>query len=81
MIDELLATRVMVILGFVNLVTGLMIFFSCRCLAGAKIGHWLMKYQTYRRFNKYHCHLWKVFWPSVMIHVTLVIIYHGVWPT
>ncbi|MBM2824423.1 MAG: hypothetical protein HW402_87 [Dehalococcoidales bacterium] len=75
----LLVTRLIIILGVINLVTGLMIFLSCRCLAGAKIGKWLMKYQTYRSFYKYHCLLWKIFWPSVMIHAIMVMIFLG-WP-
>ena len=77
--DPSLATRLIVILGIINLVTGLLIFFSCRCLPGAPLGARLMKYHPYQRFYKYHCYLWRVFWPSVMIHATLAIITVG-WP-
>ncbi|MFQ5996684.1 MAG: hypothetical protein ACE5KP_03580 [Dehalococcoidales bacterium] len=68
------APRVIVILGLVNLIAGLLIFVSCRCLPGSKIGSKLMQYQPYKSFFKYHCHIWKVFWPSVMVHATLALI-------
>ena len=77
--DPLLALRLIIILGIINLVTGTLIFFSCRCFPGSKLGNKLKKYQAYQSFFKYHCHIWKVFWPSVMIHAILVIIFFG-WP-
>jgi hypothetical protein len=78
-IDPLLGTRLIIILGIINLVTGVTIFFSCRCLPGSWLGKKLMKYQGYQRFYKYHCYIWRVFWPSVMIHAILAILVVG-WP-
>ncbi|MFH0769312.1 MAG: hypothetical protein V1932_07080 [Chloroflexota bacterium] len=77
--DPLLVTRLIVILGIINLVTGMLIFFSCRCLPGSKLGGRLMKNKAYQRYYKYHCYIWRVFWPSVMIHAILAIIIFG-WP-
>ena len=79
MFDPLLATRLIIVLGILNLITGVLIFFSCRCLSGSRLGNKLMKYQVYKRFYKYHCYVWKVFWPSVMIHAMLAVIFFG-WP-
>ncbi len=79
MFNTLIATRVIIILGIANLVTGALIFLSCRCLHGSKLGSWLTKYQAYQRFYKYHCYMWRVFWPSVMIHAILVAVFLG-WP-
>jgi len=76
---SLTAARLIFILGIVNLVAGLMLFFSCRCLPGSKIGDRLMKYRPYQRFYRYHCYLWKVIWPSVVIHAFLAIMFLG-WP-
>ncbi len=78
-IDPLVATRVIIILGIVNLTTGALIFFSCRCLPGSKVGNRLMKHKVYQRFYKYHCYIWRIFWPSVMLHAILVVIFLG-WP-
>ena len=75
--DPLLATRLIVILGIINLVTGVLVFFSCRCLPGSGLGNRLMKYKGYQRFYKYHCYIWRVFWPSVMIHAILAVIFFG----
>ena len=79
-LDPLVATRIIFILGIINLVSVLLIFFSCRCLPGSRIGSKLMKYRPYQRYYKYHCHIWKVFWPSVTVHAILAIIFLG-WPT
>lgn len=79
MLNPILVTRLIIILGIVNLITGGLIFFSCRCLPGSKLGSKLMKYQTFQGFYKYHCYLWRIFWPSVMIHGILAIIFIG-WP-
>ncbi len=55
--DSVFAIRLIFILGIVNLVTALLIFFSCRCLSGSKIGSKLMKYPPYQRFYRYHLSL------------------------
>ena len=78
-LDPLIVSRLIFILGITNLVSGLLIFFSCRCLPGSGIGRKLMKQKVYQRFYKYHCYIWIVFWPSVMIHAILAIMVYG-WP-
>jgi hypothetical protein len=77
--STLLATRIIFVLGFVNAITGLLIFFSCRCLPGSSIGKSLMKRPWFQRFFKFHCWLWWIFWLSVVIHAILALIYLG-WP-
>ena len=76
---SLMVARLIFILGIVNLASGLLIFFSCRCLPGAKIAGKLMQYQPYRTFYTYHCHIWKIFWPAVIVHAFLAVAYFG-WP-
>jgi hypothetical protein len=78
-VSTLVAMRVLFILGIVNLVTGLLIFFSCRCLPGSRLGKGLMKYKWYQRFFKLHCYIWWVFWISVVVHAIFAIVYVG-WP-
>ncbi len=79
MLSPVAATRILFILGIVNLAAGLLLFFSCRCLPGAKIGKGLMKHGWYQKFFKLHCYLWWVFWASVAVHAILALIYIG-WP-
>jgi hypothetical protein len=75
----LVAMRILFILGIINLVAGLLIFFSCRCLPGSRIGKGLMKHPWYQKFFKLHCYIWWIFWVSVVVHAILAIIYIG-WP-
>jgi len=77
--NTIIAIRIMFVLGIVNLLTGLSIFFSCRCLPGSRFGKRLMKYNWYQKFFKWHCYIWWIFWISVVIHAILAIIYIG-WP-
>ena len=74
---EIIITRLVVILGIVNVVMALSIVLTCRCIPGLKITGNLMQYTAYRRFYKYHCYLWWVFWPSVIVHSILVIVFLG----
>jgi hypothetical protein len=78
-LSTLVAMRVLFILGIVNLVTGLLIFFSCRCLPGSRLGKGLMKYKWYQQFFKHHCYIWWAFWTSVVVHAIFAMIYVG-WP-
>jgi len=75
----LIAMRILFILGIINLVAGLLIFFSCRCLPGSRIGKGLMKHPWYQKFFKLHCYIWWIFWVSVVAHAVLAMIYIG-WP-
>ncbi len=77
-LTSVVGVRVLFILGIINIVTGVLIFFSCRCLPGSKITGRLMKYQKYKRFYGYHCYIWRVFWPSVIVHAIFAIIFVGV---
>ena len=78
MFQSILVARLLVILGIVNLITGAAIFFSCRCIPGARILGKLTKYRAYQRFNKYHCYIWRVFWPSVLLHAALAIAFFSI---
>jgi hypothetical protein len=73
LLSAITATRILFILGFVNLVTGLAIFFSCRCFPGSRIGKKFMRYRWFQGFFKIHCYIWWVFWVSVIIHASLAI--------
>ena len=76
---SLAAARLIFILGIVNLVTAFFVLFTCRCLPTSRIGGRLMKYRPYQRFYKFHCYVWAVFWPSVVIHAFLALTIYG-WP-
>ena len=77
--ESLAAARWIFILGIVNLAGGLLIFFSCRCLPGSRIAGGLMRFGWYKRFYRYHCYIWIILWPSVIIHAFFALMFYG-WP-
>ncbi len=56
-----------------NIVLGLLVFFTCRCLPGFKFARGLMQNSNYLNFYKFHCYLWLIFLISVMIHAVFAI--------
>lgn len=78
MFQSVIVAKIIFILAIFNLVTGAAIFFSCRCIPGARILGKLTKYPAYRHFNKYHCYIWRVYWPSVFVHAILAIAFFGI---
>jgi len=77
--QSVVVARLILFLGILNFVLISLIFFSCRCIPGSKIGSKLMKYRPYQRFFKNHCYLWAILWPSVVVHAFLAIMFLG-WP-
>jgi hypothetical protein len=70
------ATRLIFILGIVNLVTLFLIYTTCRCIPGSRISRVtgnLLQYGFYKSIFKYHCYLWWVIWISVIIHAFLAL--------
>jgi hypothetical protein len=71
------AAKIIFILSIINLVTGALIFFSCRCIPGMKWGARLMKSGWFKQFYRYHCYIWWVFWVSVVVHAIIAILRVG----
>jgi hypothetical protein len=69
------ATAMTIILAFsiTNIVLGILVFFTCRCMPGFQFSRGLMHNKTYLKFYKYHCYLWLFFLVSVMIHAVFAI--------
>ena len=76
--QSILIVRMIFILGIVNVLAGTLIFFSCRCISSGGLLKKLMKYPAYQRFFGYHCYIWWIFWPSVVIHALLAIAFFGI---
>ena len=65
-------------LGIVNLVSGILVLLTCRCIPALRITGKLMQNRFYSRVYKYHCIIWWVFWVSVIVHAIYAIGYFGV---
>ena len=71
------ASRLILILGFVNLVTGFLLLFTCRVIPAFKPTRGLMQHAFYKSFYRYHVYLWWIFWISVIVHVVFAMNYLG----
>lgn len=64
--------RILFILGILNGVLMLLVYFTCRCTPGARIFNramgGLMKHRWYQRIYGLHCYLWPLLWASVIVH-------------
>jgi hypothetical protein len=73
------AVKLVFVLGIVNLVSVILILFTCRCLPGLKIfSGKLMQNPFYKQIFKYHCYLWWIFGISVIVHAVFAIGSYGV---
>jgi len=68
-----IARDIILIFAVCNIVLGLLVFFTCRCLPGFKFARGLMQNKNYAAFYKFHCYLWLLFLVSVMVHAVFAI--------
>ena len=74
-----IAPRLAFILGILNLVSGILVLLTCRCIPVLRLtGGKLMQNPVYKAVYKYHCFIWWVFWISVIIHAIMAIGFYGV---
>lgn len=76
--QSIVVVKLIFSLGIINLVAAALIFFSCRCLPGSRLAGGLMKYPAYKHFYKYHCYIWWILLPSVVVHAILALSFFGV---
>jgi len=70
---SLLAARIVFIFSILNIILGILVFLSCRCLPGFKFMQGIMQNKRYLSFYKYHCWLWLLFLISVAVHSVFAI--------
>jgi hypothetical protein len=70
---SVLAARIIFLFSILNIILGVLVFFSCRCLPGFKFAHGIMQNKRYLSFYKFHCWLWLIFLISVTIHAVFAI--------
>lgn len=72
------AAQLVFVLGIVNLTFVALILFTCRCLPTWKPTKGIMKLKWFQRVYKYHCYLWWILIPSVIIHATFALGLYGI---
>jgi hypothetical protein len=55
--------------GMTNVLALILIFFSCRCLAGKRIFTYLNRFGWYKTFYRIHCVFWWIFLISILVHM------------
>lgn len=63
--------RLVFLLGAINIIALLLVFFSCRCLAGNRFVNKMMERGWYRKFYSRHCCYWWLLFVSVVLHAIL----------
>ena len=76
--QSIVAAQVIFVFGLINLVSGVLVLLTCRCIPGAKITGGLMRYSIYKSFFRYHCYIWWIFWVSVIVHAVFALALLGV---
>jgi hypothetical protein len=76
--DPLLATRLIFILGLVNLLTLLALFFSCRCMGGLGLHSKMSRFRVYKALYGFHCYYWIILGVSVAAHLGIAISVLGI---
>jgi hypothetical protein len=76
-VNSIVTLRMVFILGIFQCLVALAILLSCRCVSGFKPAARLTKSAAFRRFFKYHCYYWWLFWISVAVHVFLALGING----
>lgn len=77
MLDPTLAAKLIFIFGITNIVSIVLVFFSCRCLAPHAVFKKLSQYAWFQKFYQKHCIYWWVFIASVIAHTTLAFWIYG----
>ncbi len=68
MFPAIVYARVVFVTALINLVSLVLVLFSCRCINMWPVTSFLTKYPWFKRFFKWHCYLWYVLLPSVIVH-------------
>ncbi len=71
--NSIVTLRIVFILGIFQTLVALAIFLSCRCVSGFKPAARLTRGTAFRKFFRYHCYYWWLFWISVAAHVFLAV--------
>ncbi len=73
MFTPLIMVRVVFVTAMINLASVSLILFSCRCLNMWKITSGLNKQAWFKRVFRWHCYIWYILVPSIVIHAVFAL--------
>ena len=75
---SIIAARIIFTFSLLNVILGILVFFTCRCMPGFKFAHGLMRNKSYLRFYRFHGYLWLIFLVSALTHAVFAIGFMGI---
>ena len=76
--SALVMSRIVFVTALINIAAILLVLLSCRCVNMWKITAGLSKPAWFKHFFRWHCYLWYVFLPSVIIHAVFALKLMGI---
>ena len=76
--SPLIDMRVVFITAMINILAILAVLLSCRCINMWTITKWISKYKWFKTYFKWHCYVWYILLPSIIIHMVFAIRLLGV---
>ena len=70
--------KIVFITALINLLSVFLILTTCRCMNMWKITSGLNKMAWFKRYFRWHCYIWYIFVPSLIIHAYFAISVMGV---
>ena len=70
-----LVENLILVTAIINLITVLLVFFTCRFIPGLNLTGPLMRLKWYKPLYKYHVYIWWLLVPSVVIHAVIAILH------
>ncbi|MBD3164648.1 hypothetical protein GF323_05605 [Candidatus Woesearchaeota archaeon] len=75
-LDPGLGIKLVYVFGWTNIITVLLVLFSCRCTP-IRLPAKIRESAFYRSFYKYHCYYWWIFIASVIAHGAVAVTVFG----
>lgn len=75
-INPLIGVKLVYILGITNVISLLLVMFSCRCCLGRRPS--LANSKRYMNFYRYHCFYWWLLIASIFAHATIAFLAFGI---
>jgi len=73
MIPTAIMLKIVFVTAMINLISVLLVLTTCRCMNMWKLTSSLNKHAWYKRYFRWHCYIWYVFVPSLIIHAIFAI--------
>jgi hypothetical protein len=78
MFSVIIEARIVFVTAMINLAAIALILFSCRCINTWKLTSVINKHAWFKKFFRWHCYLWFILLPSLVLHAVLAIRLLGV---